>query len=255
MAPTNENENTLNEIRIGQVSHTWAKTQKIKSYYLSQIDSTNTKAKADAFADESLTEQMTTYFADLQTSGRGRGTNLWQSTKPGTQLLSTWSFMLQDNVLPTLSPLVGLAVFRACHATWPFLNFSLKAPNDLYINEKKVAGVLIETVSQGDDIRLLIGFGLNVLEAPSDVINATSLVQQLSEATPLLAQDWISFLERFVFEVAIAIQMAAEPLDTTVCAALLHVLNLNPILKEKYVSIDPDGNLATSTKKINWSEL
>ena len=72
---------------------------------------------------------------------------------------------------------------------------------------------------------------------------------------PLLAQDWITFLERFIFEIAIAIQLASEPLDSTVCATLLYALNLHPLLKERYISMDSSGSLTSSTKKINWSDL
>jgi len=246
---------SLSDIRIGQVSHHWAKSQKIKSYYFSEIDSTNVKAKNEAFIPESLDEQMTVYFTDKQTAGRGRGSNKWITANPGSQLLSTWSFMLQDHVLPTLAPLVGLALYRAAKATWPFLNFSLKAPNDLYLNDKKIAGLLLETISQAEDIRLLIGLGLNVIEAPEDVSTSTCLIDELPKNTPLLAQDWISFLERLLFEVSVAIQMAAEPLDSTTCASLIHALNQNPLLKEKYTDIDGKGNLTLPSKKINWSEL
>ena len=245
----------LVDIRIGQVSHDWAKSQKIKSYYSIEIESTNLKAKTNAFAEDALAEQMIVYFTDSQTAGRGRGANTWTTGNPGSQLLSTWSFMLQDYVQPTLSPLVGLALYRACSGTWPFLNWNLKAPNDLYVSSKKVAGLLIETVTQGDDIRLLIGLGLNVLTSPGQVPTATSIVRELSSGIPLLAQDWISFLERFVFELSIAIQMSAEPLDTTTCAALLYGLNKHPQLTEPYTSIDGDGNLKTKTKEINWLEL
>ncbi|MFZ3230576.1 MAG: biotin synthetase [Pseudobdellovibrio sp.] len=245
----------LTEIRIGQVSHDWAKSQRIKSFCFKQIDSTNLRAKAEAFSEDSLNEQMTIYFADLQTEGRGRGANKWASANAGSQLLSTWSFMLQDHVLPTLSPLVGLALFKACSATWPFLNFNLKAPNDLYINDLKVAGLLLETISQADEIRLLIGLGMNIISSPEEVLTATSIAAELSAKTPLLAQDWNSFLERFLFEISIAIQFAAEPLDTTACAALTYALNKSPLLTEKYTAVDNKGNLISSSKIINWSEL
>lgn len=245
----------LADIRIGQVSHEWAQAQKIKTFYFPEIDSTNLKAKSEAFHDDSLSEQVIIYFAEHQTAGRGRGNNKWNSALRGGQLLSTWSFMLPDHVQPILSPLVGLALYKSCVSTWPFLNFSLKAPNDLFINDKKVAGLLLETVTQGEDIRLLIGLGLNVLAAPSDVPSATSLIGELPKKVPLLAPDWISFLERFIFEVAISIQLATEPLDTTTAASLKHALNLNPLLSEKYLSIDAEGTMQTAAKKINWLEL
>ena len=251
-----ETEDTpLADIRIGHVSYEWAQAQKIKTNYYPEIDSTNTKAKSDAFTDDTLAEQVIVYFTDLQTAGRGRGSNTWITQASGSQLLSSWSFMLNDFVQPILSPLVGLALYRAATSTWPFLNFNLKAPNDLYIAEKKIAGLLIESVTQGDDIRLIIGLGFNVLSSPTELQTATSLVSQLPKNVPLLAHDWISFLERFIFEVAIAIQLAAEPLDTTTCAGLLTALNKHPQLKEKYISIDSEGNLETTSKQINWMEL
>ncbi len=245
----------LTDVRIGKVSYEWAKTQRIKAVFSEQIDSTNLKAKELAFHDETLAEQIIIYFTDQQTAGRGRGSNMWSSANPGSQLLSTWSFMLQDHVQPILSPLVGLALYKACVGTWPFINFNLKAPNDLYIKDKKVAGLLIETVTQGDDVRLLIGLGLNVLSSPAEIKTSTSLVHELPKGIPLLAQDWISFLERFIFELAIAIQLAAEPLDTTVTASLLYSLNLHPLLNEKYTAIDSEGTLTTVSTKINWLEL
>lgn len=248
-------DNPLNDIRIGQISHDWAKTQKIKSFYFPQLDSTNSKAKSEAFNDDSLAEHLTLYFTEVQTQGRGRGQNTWLNAHPGSQLLSTWSFMIQENVQPILSPLVGLALFKAANTTWPFLNFNSKAPNDLYINNKKVAGLLIETVTQGDDIRLLIGLGLNVLTHPSEIKTSTSLVSELPKMAPLLAQDWITFLERFIFEISIAIQLATEPLDSTVCATLLYTLNLHPLLNEKYISMDSSGSLTNATEKINWADL
>jgi BirA family biotin operon repressor/biotin-[acetyl-CoA-carboxylase] ligase len=255
MASQPELDKTLEDIRIGQVSHAWAKTQKIKSFYSKEIDSTNVQAKTEAFTDDSLNEQMTVYFSDSQTAGRGRGTNKWNSAAPGSQLLSTWSFMLQDHVLPTLSPLIGLALYRASTSTWPFLTFSLKAPNDLFLNEQKVAGLLIETVSQGDDIRLLIGLGLNVISSPEEIATSTSIIEQLPKHVPLLAQDWITFLERFLFEISIAIQLAAEPLNSSVSASLIHALNKNPNLTDKFTHMDGKGNLISASKKINWTEL
>ncbi len=252
---TTKMDSPLNDIRIGHVCHDWAQTQKIKSFYFPEIASTNSKAKADAFAEDTLAEHLILYFADAQTAGRGRGTNTWSTAIPGSQLLSTWSFMLQEHVQPILSPLVGLALYKSALTTWPFLNFNLKAPNDLYIGTKKIGGLLLETISQGDDIRLLLGLGFNVLSHPSDLSLATNLVAELPKTAPLLAQDWITFLERFIFEVSIAIQLSAEPMDSTVCTTLLFALNKHPHLKEKYTAIDGDGSLRTESQKLNWFDL
>jgi BirA family biotin operon repressor/biotin-[acetyl-CoA-carboxylase] ligase len=249
------NDSPLADIRIGAVTHKWALAQKIVSDFSEQIDSTNAKAKKNAFQTQSFSEHLILYVTDAQTAGRGRGSNTWSQASAGSQLFSTWSFMIEAPPLPILSPQMGLAVYRAAAATWPFLNFSLKAPNDLYLNSKKIAGLLIETVTQGDDHRLLIGFGFNVIEAPPSIQTATSLVQELTQDTPLLAEDWIAFLERLLFEFSFALQLSYEPLNTTSIAALLAALNKFPLLKEKYLSLDENANLQTESKTISWTEL
>jgi BirA family transcriptional regulator, biotin operon repressor / biotin---[acetyl-CoA-carboxylase] ligase len=250
-----KNDSPLADIRIGQITHQWAQAQKIKSVYSAQIESTNSQAKSLAFAEETLSEHLVLYVAERQNAGRGRGQNSWTQSAVGSQLLSTWSFMIDQPALPTLSPQIGLGVFRAAQATWPFLDWNLKAPNDLYIDSKKVAGLLIETVSQGDEHRLLIGFGMNVISSPESVPTATSIVSELAEETPLLAEDWISFLERLLFEFSFSLQLSYEPLNTTTTASLLVALNQHPLLKEKYTGLDSQGNLSTESRKISWTEL
>lgn len=242
-------------IKIGQVTQHWAEHQKLPVKYFPQIDSTNTKAKTDAFSNEALSEHLIVYITDHQTAGKGRGQNKWNSAQVGTQLLSTWSFMLEQTPQPIISPMIGLALYRAAMATWPFLNWNLKAPNDLYLDDKKVAGLLIETISQGDDHRLLIGLGLNVVSAPAEIETATALAQKLSKNTPLLAQDWISFLERLLFEFSFSIQLSFEPMNTTSTLAILTALNHHPLLIEKYIALDENGNLRTSTQTISWQQL
>ena len=243
------------DIRIGQITHQWAQVQKLKSFYYEQLDSTNNLAKKESFEPVAFDENIIIYLTDNQTAGRGRGTNTWLSATIGSQLFSTWSFLLEKAPLPTLSPLIGLAIYRASLASWPFLEWNLKAPNDLYIGEKKVAGLLIETVSQGADLRLLIGFGFNVFSAPTEIKLATSLARELPLETPLLAEDWIAFLERILFELSFALQLGFEPLNSTARTALVAALNLHPHLKEKYLALDAHGNLATASKKILWTEL
>lgn len=250
-----KNDSPLADIRIGQVTHQWAQAQKIKSIYSAQIDSTNTQAKKLAFEEQALNENLVLYVAEKQLAGRGRGQNLWSQAALGSQLLATWSFMIDQPTLPTLSPQVGLSVYRAAMATWPFLNWNLKAPNDLFIGSKKVAGLLIETLSQGDDHRLLIGFGFNVISSPEGLATATSLMEELPAEVPLLAEDWIAFLERLLFEFSFALQLSFEPLNTTTTQSLLFALNEHPLLKEKYMAIDGKGNLTTESQKISWMEL
>lgn len=245
----------LSDIRMGKITEHWAQNQKIPTRYFVSTASTNSKAKDEAFKEELLSENLMLYLTESQSGGRGRGNNTWSNSASGSQLLSTWSFLLENPPHPTISPMAGLALYRAAVGTWPFLNWNLKAPNDLYVGNKKIAGILLETVSQGADLRLLIGLGLNVISHPEEITNATSLVHELPKSAPLLAQDWICFLERLVFEFSFSLQLSFEEMNTTSCASLLQALNQHPLLAEKYSGLDAQGNLKTATRSIAWSEL
>lgn len=248
-------DNPLNDIRIGDVTSRWAQNNHIYSNYKPVIDSTNTLAKKEAFVEELLEESLCLYVTDHQTAGRGRGKNSWSTEIPGSALLSSWSYLLGVSPQPTTAPLVGLAVFRACATTWPFLAWNLKAPNDIYIGDKKVAGILLETLQQGGDVRLIVGLGLNVTSSPEEIETATSLVEALPRGVPLLGQDYMAFLDRLLFEMTDAVSHAEEPLSPTDQQSLLMALNLHPLLNEKYTGMEQDGSLLIGEKKINWSQL
>lgn len=243
------------EIKIGKITSQWAENNHVFVSYQAQIDSTNSLAKEEAFVEELLAESLCLYVTDHQTAGRGRGQNTWIDSRPGSSLLSSWSYLLGTKPQPTTSCLVGLAVYRACSATWPFLPWNLKAPNDIYIGDKKVAGILLENVIQGDEVRLIIGLGFNVTSSPEAVPTATSLIEELPPGAPLLGQDYTAFLDRLLFELTVAVSHCEEQLSPTDQLSLLTALNQHPLLEEIYSGMQADGSLIVGTKKINWMTL
>lgn len=246
---------TKNNIQLGFISHKWAENHQLLSRYEASMKSTNDLAKSEAFAPQLMNEPVCVYFTEHQTRGRGRNQNTWIDSSNGGSFLSSWSYLVEASPQPTTSCLVGLALFKACLATWPFLPWSLKAPNDIYLNNQKVGGILLETIQQGQHSRLVIGIGLNVFEHPSDLIQATSILNSLTAKTPLLGQDWICFLDRIFFELTEVSSRCDSPLNTSDRATLLMALNLNPCLLDKYVEVESSGNLILPQKTINWSEL
>lgn len=245
----------LADIRIGQVTSQWAESNHLYVSYKTQQDSTNSLAKKEAFEESLLEESLCLYVTDHQTAGRGRGKNTWLDAHHGSALLSSWSFLLGIKPQPTTSCLVGLAVYRACSTTWPFLPWNLKAPNDIYIGDKKVAGILLESLVQGSDVRLIIGLGFNVTASPEEVETATSLIESLPQGAPLLGQDYMAFLDRLLFELTDAVSHCDEALSPTDQLSLLTALNQHPLLKEKYTGMEADGSLLIGDKKINWTTL
>ncbi|QDK38544.1 biotin synthetase [Bdellovibrio sp. NC01] len=243
------------DIKIGDITARWAENNHLFASYHASIESTNTLAKEEAFHESMLQESLCLYVTDSQTAGRGRGKNSWIHDQVGSALLSSWSYLLNVKPQPTLACLVGLAVYRACSTTWPFLQWNLKAPNDIYIGDKKVAGILLENVVQGNDVRLIIGLGFNVTASPEAVTTSTSLLEELPPGAPLLGQDYLAFLDRLLFELTDAVSHSDEQLSPTDQLSLLTALNLHPLLKEKYTMVEANGSLLVGDKKIDWMSL
>jgi BirA family biotin operon repressor/biotin-[acetyl-CoA-carboxylase] ligase len=121
------------------------------------IASTNTAAMAAA---SDGVRPGTLFVADEQTAGRGRKGRSWHSSK-GKSL--TFSLLLgHGGRTEGLTALLALAVIRALGDSLEGLG--VKWPNDVYLNGKKLGGILAE--SKNDAIAL--GLGLDVNEEPAD---------------------------------------------------------------------------------------
>ncbi|MGH2957798.1 MAG: biotin--[acetyl-CoA-carboxylase] ligase [Solirubrobacterales bacterium] len=146
-----------------------------------RTDSTNLRAKAlaEAGAPDGLVVT-----ADQQTAGRGRRGHSWFGP-PGTTLL--YSALLRPfDGDPLLSLAVPIAVCEAAEAVAP-VRCQVKWPNDVWIEGRKAAGVLVE--AQPGDGWAVIGVGLNVAvpeeEFPPELRGAArSLAPTESEGEP-----------------------------------------------------------------------
>jgi BirA family biotin operon repressor/biotin-[acetyl-CoA-carboxylase] ligase len=136
------------------------------------IDSTNSHAKR-LLADRSRKPSL--IIAEEQTQGRGRFGKTWQTEK-GKNLM--FSLLVSPKIprqnFGLLPLLTSLGVVKTVESTTK-INVITKWPNDLLINDKKICGILLETVSSHPGW-VVIGIGLNVnqTEFPSD-LHATSL--------------------------------------------------------------------------------
>jgi BirA family biotin operon repressor/biotin-[acetyl-CoA-carboxylase] ligase len=133
------------------------------------VDSTNAAARRLA---EAGAEDGTVVWARAQTQGRGRRGRDWIS--PAGNLYA--SLVLRPETgLQTASQLgfaAALALLEALGRLMPPLaEVTLKWPNDVLLNERKVAGVLLESVvdAGGCMEALILGVGLNVVSAPTHV--------------------------------------------------------------------------------------
>ncbi len=110
--------------------------------------------------------------AEYQTAGRGQGTNCWESER-GKNLL--FSLLVNPASLPAaqafvLSEAIALSIREAIarfirEAITPFIReeVTIKWPNDIYVGDCKIAGILIENTLQGSSVaRSIIGCGVDV---------------------------------------------------------------------------------------------
>jgi BirA family transcriptional regulator, biotin operon repressor / biotin---[acetyl-CoA-carboxylase] ligase len=228
---------------VGEQTAEWAKQSKLDLHFFKELKSTNDYAK-----ENSLNGPISLIVTDHQTAGRGRKQNGWED-EAGQTLLSSWVFPLLHPPKPVTACRLGLATALALSATWPWLPFSLKAPNDIYLTDKKIAGLLTENIQQGKKNQLIIGLGLNVFARPL----ATSIC--LAEKSQLSEKIWHSFLDRLLLELSIAATRSAEELSFHEQQSLLYFLNQKPDLKEKFEAIDANGSLQTPSGLIDWHQL
>ena len=170
-----------------------------------EIDSTNEEAKRHAKSGDNASS---IFLAKKQTAGRGRLGRVWESTADEglylTILLNT------DRTATELMPvtmLIALAIQEALQLILPEAT-SLKWPNDIVYQDRKLCGILIESLMEASEIRqLIIGIGLNINQAEfADELTQkaislkqiTGLSYDPNYIASLIVDRFLSYYQRFV---------------------------------------------------------
>jgi len=205
-----------NDFDLARVTaHSWLADVR----YFDEVASTNDVALQ--YGADPLCKTPLLVLAKQQTEGRGRGTNPWWSSEGSltfSLLFNGPHIPLQLGDWPRLPLITGLAVANALR---PFVTahaIELKWPNDVYLQGRKVGGILVESTS-GPAPSVIIGIGLNVnnrlANAPAEVADrACSLADahgsplsltdvlcgtllQISQTFSALPQQQVQFLEEW----------------------------------------------------------
>ena len=148
-------------------------------FWLESTDSTNYALRARLGELDNLS----IVAAKGQTAGRGQGTHTWYAT-PGRNL--TFSILYRfgeacplvaaDAILITQVTTLALRDYLLAHG----VEARIKWPNDIWVGDRKICGILIENSLEGAAIReSIVGIGLNLNETgwPAELPNPVSLTE------------------------------------------------------------------------------
>lgn len=181
--------------------------------WLEEIDSTNSLARR--LLASHLLPLPALLAANQQTAGRGRSARPWWS--PNGCLM--FSLVVDKQHLPPdpltwpqLSLVCGVAAAIAVEREVPNVQVQLKWPNDLYVHNRKLAGILVEAVpttaplSDESSMAFVIGIGLNVAvdfrDAPRDVQDKACSLSQFSSVALTLEAILVRLVEQLELELA-----------------------------------------------------
>jgi len=133
--------------------------------YFDEIDSTNHWLLANT-AEFTLSGAVVV--AGHQTHGRGRYDRAWEDESGQSLLCSLLLQMSRPSKAPGWLPMLpAIALARTIRRHDPHAEVALKWPNDVLIENCKVAGVLAETVTGGGSHDIVVGIGINIRGLPS----------------------------------------------------------------------------------------
>ena len=165
----------------------------LKYIHLEQIDSTNAYLQRQQ-SEHGIRNWVVS--ADEQTAGKGMGSNGWES-EVGKNL--TFSLALDMGFLPAerqflLSETVPLGINEVLDTLLPSEKLSIKWPNDIYFENRKLAGILINSTIKANMMDVsIIGIGLNVNQMkfqdwPTHPISLKMVTGKEYDLKPLLEQ-------------------------------------------------------------------
>jgi BirA family biotin operon repressor/biotin-[acetyl-CoA-carboxylase] ligase len=211
-----------------------------------RIGSTNDEARRLA---ASGAPHGTVVHADEQASGRGRFGRTWFSP-PGNLYLSVLLRLdLAPERISELSFVTAITVADTIDALLPKQSkATLKWPNDVLVNDGKIAGILVESVEGAQ----IIGIGVNVLEAPRNAPYKTSTlvgaggIATVDGARDILLDGLAKHLEYWAehgFESILAEWLArAHPIGTPLRASIGGLTE-----EGLFAGLDADGAMLLDT--------
>jgi len=219
-------------------------------------EATSTQDIARSLADTGVDEG-TVVLAEKQSCGRGRMGREWISPPGGLWFTVVLKPPIPPPKITLLSLLSGCAVALGIMDITN-LNPHLKWPNDVLLNEKKVAGILVEANIETDLIRYaFIGIGVNVNnEIPREIANiATSINQLLGHKVSRVAlmrailKRLDELYSKLIYGYSDHIIKVWKSLSSTLGKRIIVYLSEKEKIKGQALDINKDGSLIVKTSE------
>ena len=227
-------------------------------YYFHTIDSTQNFAIN--LASKKL-KNGTLVISEKQTHGRGRLDRKWVSPSGGIWL-SLILYPEFDISVSTLFPLITSLALAIAIERVLRIKPELKWPNDVTVNGKKVAGILVDaTIESGKIDYLVLGIGINFKINPDEIEKSIKHTANYYGATTLLRKNEntspIKLIQRFLFELERLYQISLKGSESLIqqwtkrsstIGKSIAITLPNGTLKGKALRVDDDGALVISNK-------
>lgn len=187
-----------------------------------ETDSTNDDARAAAQAGVAAGHVIV---AESQRRGRGSQGRGWSSPRGGLYFSLVERFAASPASLPPLTLAVGLAVAEAIEVFAPKERAAIKWPNDVFVQRRKCAGVLVESALLGARIsHVVIGVGLNVARDafPPELADTAIALSQITGAPPAREEVLAAVLGTLEARIATFRAEGVGPLRPAIEARLLY---------------------------------
>jgi len=229
-----------------------------KVYYFNTIDTTQN------FAMEIVSRNNTNgtiIIAKKQTGGRGRMKRKWKSPVGGIwmSIITHPKFSVSSTTLVPIA--ISLALCLAIEKTLK-IKPELKWPNDVTVNGKKVAGVLVDASIISNEIEyMIVGVGINFKIKPTELANVIKKTPNFYGVTTLVKKDEnpLPLLHQFLYELENVFQLIDSKhikkiinqwtKRSSTIGRNVSIVTGNGIINGNAVKIDNDGALIISNGK------
>ena len=169
-------------------------------HFFDSIESTNL-----FLANRPFTNKVQLCVTREQTQGKGQFGRVWESQKDRSILFSIRRNFPKECNLNGLSLIVGLAIVKVLEQECLVEGFKIKWPNDVYFENKKLAGVLLENQMQSGNQSVVIGVGINysidqsmIFEIPwIDLVQITKTLPDIKLLTAEIINNILVMSEHF----------------------------------------------------------